>query len=108
MTRESLHNRPTRYELIAQSGEARVLIMYCVRTGRHTILESIRKHGPALLTLVAARSDDVFSWCKPASAGAMLADWNIRFSGRTQRDCIGSELPWIGDEAFPIDPKFAQ
>lgn len=31
-------------------------------------------------------------------AGARIGEWRIRWSGRTQREAVGSELPWIGAE----------
>lgn len=95
--RERLRNRPTRYELIAQKGDRRVLIAYCMRTGRHSILEAARKHGQALIDLMEMDDNATLEWLQPARLGAKIGDWSIRFSGRTQREAIGSELPWIGD-----------
>jgi len=34
---------------------------------------------------------------KKASRKAESNPWTIRFSGRTQREAICSELPWIGN-----------
>lgn len=93
--RKRLHNRPTAYELIAEYGETSVLIMYCGATSRRTIMQCVHKHADALIALTGHKS---IVFCKPASLGATLGPWRIRFSGRTQREAIGSELPWIGDK----------
>ncbi len=97
MTRESLHRQLTRYELIAERGETRILISYSMRTGRHALLTSAQKHGPALISMMGLDDKAQITFLKPARLGAKIGEWSIRFSGRTQRECIGSELPWIGN-----------
>jgi hypothetical protein len=98
---ESLRNRPTRYELIAERGETKVLIAYCMRTGRHSLLEACRKHGQKLIDFMGITGEDLLVFLRPAKLGAHIgpADnpWWIKFSGRTQREAVTSELPWIGD-----------
>lgn len=46
---ERIHGYVTRYELVAERGEQRILIAYCMRMGRHTILTACQKHGQALI-----------------------------------------------------------
>jgi hypothetical protein len=96
---ERLHNRPTRYELIAERGETRILIAYCMRTGRHSILSACRQHGAALISFMGITDQDMITFPKPARLGAKIGDWRVHFSGRTQRESIQSELPWIGNLA---------
>lgn len=96
--RERLLRQPTRYELIAELGERRVLIAYCMRQGRHTLLTAAQKHGQALIDFMGIGPEARIEFLKPASAGARIGEWRIRWSGRTQRDAVGSELPWIGAE----------
>lgn len=96
---ERLHNGPTRYELIAERGETRILIAYSMRTGRHALLTSTQKHGPALIAMMGLTDEARIVFLKPAARGAQIGEWSIRFSGRTQREAIQSELPWIGDLA---------
>jgi hypothetical protein len=102
-----LHNGPTRYELIAERGETRVLICYSMRTGRHSLLTAARKHGPALIAMMGLGDDAQIEFLKPAASGARIGDWSIRFSGRTQREAVSSELPWIGDWKAEARPDAA-
>jgi hypothetical protein len=100
---ERLHNRPTRYELIAERGETRILIGYRMRTGRLAILKACQEHGPALIAFMGITDAHLLVFLKPAKLGAHIGSasdpWSIRFTGRTQRDAIStdSELPFIGD-----------
>lgn len=92
---ERLKYYATRYELAAINGDTRILLVYSYGRGRRAILESARKHGEKLVALTGRQSID---FAKRASDGATMGDWQIRFTGRTQRDAICSgELPWIGD-----------
>jgi hypothetical protein len=92
-----LQNYPTRYELVAERGETRVLIAYSMRTGRHALLIAAQKHGPALIAMMGLTDDARIVFLKPARLGARIGEWSIRFSGRTQREAIAAELPWIGE-----------
>jgi len=98
---ERLHLGPTRYELIAERGETRVLIGYSMRQGRHAILTMCQKHGQKLIDFMGIEDAHLLVFLKPAKLGAHIGPaanpWSIRFSGRTQREAIHSELPWIGD-----------
>jgi hypothetical protein len=95
--RERLLNGPTRYELVAENGETRILIAYSMRTGRHALLSSVQKHGSKLIEMMGLGDDARIVFLKPAALGATIGNWRIRFTGRTQREAIASELPWIGD-----------
>lgn len=93
-----IHNRATCYELALINGDRRILICYSMRQGRHTILEACRKHGQAIVDLTCPHGEQNMVFLKPASLGATIGDWWIRFTGRTQREAIiTGELPWIGD-----------
>jgi hypothetical protein len=98
---ERLHRGPTRYELIAERGETRILIAYSMRQGRHTLLTAVQKHGQALIDFMGITDKDLLVFLRPAKLGAHIGPaanpWSIRFSGRTQREAVASELPWIGD-----------
>jgi hypothetical protein len=100
---ERLHNQPTRYELVAERGDIRILIAYSMRTGRHSLLTSVQKHGQKLIDFMGITDEHLLVFLKPAKLGAHVgpADnpWTIRFTGRTQREAVQSELPWIGDMA---------
>lgn len=109
---ERLHNGPTRYELIAERGDKRILIAYCMRTGRRSILEACRKHGQKLCDVLGMDNNQLLMFYKPAKLGAHIGPaenpWSIRFSGRTQREAIYSELPWIGETAEQLRTLFNQ
>jgi len=96
--RERLFRGPTRYELVAEGPDGRrVLIGYNMRQGRSALLAACRKHGQALIELMGLDDTATIAFLKPASLGATMGTWRVRFSGRTQREAIGSELPWIGE-----------
>lgn len=97
---ERLHNRPTRYELVAERGETRILICYSARLERAIIGQICFDHVVNLARLIGQSPESlVIEFLKPVSRGAMVSGWNVRFTGRTQRDAISteSELPFIGD-----------
>ena len=58
-------------------------------------------NGQKLIDYMGLTADDLMTFPKPAKLGARIgpADnpWSVRFSGRTQREAIGTELPWIGN-----------
>ncbi len=96
---ERLQNQPTRYELVLERGDTRIRICYSMRTGRHSLLTACQKHGQTLVDYIGMDDKAQMVFLKPASRGAQIGEWSIRFTGRTQRDAIStrSELPWIGD-----------
>lgn len=99
--RNWLLRQPTRYELIAERGETRVLIGYSMRMGRHALLTMAQKHGPALIAMMGIGEDARIEFLKPAARGARIGEWLIRWSGRTQREAVLAELPWIGKSGTP-------
>lgn len=94
--RAALLNRPTRYELVAERNGERILIAYTMRRSRHTILTALQKHSGRIIERCDAYGKTL-TWLTPANRGCDLGGWRIYFTGRTQREAIGSELPWIGD-----------
>jgi len=84
----------TLYELAAQNGDRRILLAYCSNRGRRTVWEVARKHAERLVALTGAEN---IEFAKRASDGATMGAWRIRWTGRTQREAVGSKLPWIGD-----------
>lgn len=85
----------TLYELVAQNGDQRFLIMYRSNRSRRMLLDSCRKHGERLVKLTGVAD---ITFAKRAGDGATMGAWRIRWTGRTQREAVGSELPWIGDK----------
>ncbi len=79
-----LQNRRTAYELIAENGERKVLAGYCAR-GRAGLLRMIRQNAAAWVAFAGA---DNITFAKKASEGAVIGDWTIRFSGRTEREVV--------------------
>jgi hypothetical protein len=88
---------PTRYELAIAKGDQKFLVCYSMRTGRHAILKSLQQRSQAILGATNLSDEALLAWKTPAREGAMLGDWAVRFTGRTQREAISAgELPWIG------------
>lgn len=93
---QRLQSGPTRYELAAILGERRVLIGYCARQSRRTVLEACRKHGAAVTKLLGASE---IHFARKVADGATVGAWTIRFTGRTQRDAVSNgELPYVSNE----------
>lgn len=93
-----IHNRSTRYEVVADNGTTRVLIGYTIHRSRHGLLTVMRRDGAALVSALQIGETDQITAGKNAAAGftctTASGTWSMRFSGRTERDCImDSELP---------------
>jgi hypothetical protein len=86
--------RRTLYELAAENGDQRYLIMYTSNKSRRMLLDCAREHGERLVPLTG-HENIVFA--KRAADGATMGEWRIRWTGRTQREAVSSKLPWIGD-----------
>lgn len=83
---ERLHNRQTRYELIAQHPDGRKLLVRYCRQGRRGLWDAITKDdGTQLCRVLGA---DHIHFAKRAADGGTMGAWTIRFSGRTQRQAI--------------------
>ena len=90
-----LKNYRTRYELAVSNfiGQS-YLLAYCGSKRRQTVLEVVRKHG---LRLTRLTGQEEITFAKRAADGAMLGDWKVSWTGRTQREAIcNNELIWIG------------
>lgn len=95
---ERLHNYPTRYELIAEKGDARILIGYTMHQSRHGLLSLCRQNGEKLVSFMGLDDKAEIVFLKPAKLGATMGGWSVKFSGRTQRDAISNgELAFIGN-----------
>lgn len=88
---ESLRNYSTRYELVLQRGTERFRLSYTQRKNRAGMIDAIRRNGAELVELTGAQDFKL----EPGPA-AVLGDWRISFSHRTQRDAIKEgELVWF-------------
>jgi len=102
MTRIPIGKR-TLYELIAEHLDGRrYLVCYTSRKGRTDLWHAVTgdNHEGRRDCLIELTGSDRITFAKPARNGATMGvdgEWSIRFSGRTQRDCQGSELPYVGD-----------
>lgn len=96
-------NSPTLYELVAAHPDGRAcLVAYCSRKGRRDIWIAVTKNDSrreAIINLTGAKD---IHFAKRSADGARMGDWLIKFSGRTQRDCQRSELPFVCDVAAPL------
>jgi hypothetical protein len=93
-----LHNRLTCYEIAAIKGDRRILICYSQSRSRSGLLAAMRKRGDAIITVLEISDDDQAIWLNPAANGCAIGNgWTIRATGRTERDAIGGELPYVGD-----------
>jgi hypothetical protein len=91
---------PTRYELAMEKDGAKYLVSYSMRTGRHSLLTALRNKGADVLYVAKLSEDALLTWNKPASAGALLGDWRVYWTRRTQRQAIQEgELPFVCGEA---------
>ena len=100
---ERLHNRATAYEVEAfmpANPLRRVLIGYTQRHTRTGLLAACRRNGQMVIDALGLSDTDLLVAGTKASDGFGLGAWQVRFSGRTQRDAIcNGELTWIGDLA---------
>ena len=105
MLTESQANRLTRiaryrtkYELTMSDGTRSFLVAYSEGRARRDIMKCIQADHrlPQILSLIGSETEITFA--KRAVDGAVIGPWKIRWSGRTQRECILSgELPYVGD-----------
>ena len=94
---ERLRNRGTSYEITISDGEQTYRVAYTPRHSRDGLLRAIRSTGKEIVTALGMPDTALVHAGKRAEDGFTLEDWQIRFSGRTQRDAISNgELQWIG------------
>ena len=94
-----LKNYATRYELVASrdNGADRYLIAYTPRNNRRGLWAAVTEPARAAKLVKLTGSPEI-TFGKKASDGATMGDWEIRFSGRTQRECyLEGELTYIGE-----------
>lgn len=93
-----LKNYSTRYELLAIHRDYKVLLCYTSRRTRAGVVDAIRNRGAELVALTGSEN---FTFGKNATDGVRLGEWTIKFTGRTQRECIiqDDEYPFILDVA---------
>jgi hypothetical protein len=88
---------PTRYEIVAEKNGERVLVGYTARHSRPGLLAMARQNGQKLIDHFGIDENQLLVFVRKAAGWeADIGDLHIRFSGRTQREAIGSELPFIG------------
>lgn len=95
---KSLKYHATKYEIVATHKDGRkVLVGYTPRKGRQGLWAMVAKNATAW---IAFSGEGSLTFAKRAADGATAGDWNINFSGRTQRDAIiNGELPFFAKEA---------
>lgn len=90
---EALRNRLTCYEVTAKHPDGReYLVGYLHRTTKHGLLELLRKRGQRIVTGLGLGDDAMISFSESVSRRpvALIGDWRIGLTGRTERDCISS------------------
>ena len=92
-----IRNRQTLYELtIAHPDGRRYLVAYAQSKGRTDLWRSVTSEK-RVDRIVKLTGTEEITFAKRAADGATMGDWAIRFTGRTQRDCIvEGELTYIG------------
>lgn len=88
-----IQNFGTRYELVADRGEDRVLICYTPRKSLRGIYDAVMARSAHIVRLTGAeRTGDASGMSLP------IGDWLIHFSGRTQREAIiEGENQYVGE-----------
>ena len=82
---ERLKNRSTAYELVATDGDRSVLICYTARKSFAGILQATLDRGDLLSDATGAID---ITWNKASKSIVTDNGWQIKLSGRTQRDAI--------------------
>lgn len=95
---QRLKNYATAYEIeIRHSTDGRVhRICYSARHSRRGLLNAIQTAAEHIVKVTG--TDNMYIE-KKASDGVKIGDWRVKFSGRTERECIladAGELRWIG------------
>lgn len=88
---ESIARRSTRYEVVAERGDERLLIGYTIHPSRSGILAAVRRNPQQVITRLAIGPDDVCTWRGKGRFGHVMDmgnGWQIKLSSRTERDAI--------------------
>jgi hypothetical protein len=89
---ERLRNRRTLYELIVQRGDCKLLVGYTQKT-RDSLFKQARRVGESLVKIT--RSENI-TLAKKVGDGAVMGEWTLCWTGRTERDAIiGGEYPFV-------------
>ena len=93
-----LQRYATCYELAIRHADGRTyLLAYCGSKSRETVFRIARKHGTRIVEVTGV--DQIF-FAKRSADGAIVGDWRIVWTGRTERDAItNGELPFIAKQA---------
>lgn len=99
---ERLHNRATRYEVVAEHQDGRrYLVGYTSRPSRQGIAAIIRQNAEHVVRKLALPADAEFTISGKGRFGHVFTvpgGWSMRLTGRTQRDAIiGGELEFVAD-----------
>ena len=96
---ERLRNRGTQYELSCTMPNGTTCLVGYSRPSKMGILSMIRKNGKAWAARISENDRIEFD---SDGRSAKVGPFDIRFSGRTQREAIcAGELPWF-EEAIPV------
>lgn len=90
-----LKNYQTRYECVMTNGNQTYLLAYSSGRSRDNMLKIVRSRGERIVEITHSES---ITFGTKVADGAVCGDWKIKFTGRTQRDCIlEGEHPFIAD-----------
>jgi hypothetical protein len=93
---ERLKNYATRYELALTRGNESYLVVYTSRRNRAGILAAIRDRAKRIVEITKSEN---LVFAKRAADGAMVGEWKLYFTGRTQREAyLNGTLPFIGTD----------
>ena len=90
---DALRNRLTCYEVTAKHPDGReYLIGYLHRTSKRGLFDLIRRRGQWIVVGLGLSEDATFTLSESVSRRpvALIGDWRIGLTGRTERDCISS------------------
>jgi len=87
--------KQTLYELIAEHPNGkRVLIQYTRRKGVKHMYHALQDQKDYIAQLFGTLN---FARPETRDCQFVFGDWTVRFSGRTQREAVRNELPYIRD-----------
>lgn len=89
---ERLTHYATRYETVLTNGHDTYLLGYTSRHSRMGLLHILRARGSAVIARTTMPQTAVISFTEWKTRGFDLGfgSWRVRFTGRTQRECISS------------------
>ena len=92
----ALRNRGTSYELVVSKGDTTLLVCYVARNSFKGVLDAVFSRSEALVNATGATE---IEWDRSARTISTDNGWDIRLSGRTQRDAVcNGELSYIGNK----------